>query len=150
MVVGSGVAATLIYDPGVDAAERFPDWVIRHKPLRGLHEVLCRRRRVILLDDERDSAKRRCRLAHAIAHLDLRHGSVKGVLDARQELAADRLAAKRLLDIRMTGEALAWAESVQEAALELDVERHILELRLQCLHPSERAYLRKRLELGEP
>src|SRR5690242_18573471 len=76
------------YDPGADAARRYPDWVIRHRDLRGVPEVMCPTRKVILLEDTHDRASRRCSLAHAVAHIDLAHAAASHLLTVRQEVAA--------------------------------------------------------------
>lgn len=129
------------YDPGADAALRHPDWVIRHRNLHGVPEVLCLERRVILIENTHDRAARRCNLAHAIAHIDLRHEATSGILSKRQELAADLLAARRLIALSDLAEAAAWAESFEELAHELDVDDRVLWVRTRHLHPSERGHL---------
>lgn len=59
-------------------------------------------------------------------------------------------AARWLLpDIVVVGDALAWATSLDEAADELWVDRRTLQARLDHLHPSERHYLRRRLNEEE-
>lgn len=144
-----GGARTLTYDPGHDAAVRLPDWVIRHHDLRGIPEVLCPIRKVILVERSDTRAGRRCSLAHAIAHIDLEHRSVNGLISGRQELAADRVAARRLINVRHLADACTWAETFEECAFELDVEPRYLALRLERLHPAERHFLRRRLASKE-
>lgn len=141
----------MTYDPGADAAERYPDWVIRRRPLGwGLTEVLCKRSRVILLEAGTTTAQRRCCLAHAIAHLDLgHHAGSRDRYDRRQEAEADQLAARRLLPLESLVWALQWTHNPREAADELVVDLATLETRLAHLHPSERLRLRmtrRRLE----
>lgn len=134
------------YDPGADAALRHPDWVIRHRNLHGVPEVLCLRRRVILIEDTHDRASRRCNLAHAIAHIDLAHEATSGHLSKRQELAADRLAARRLIALSDLTEAVVWSESFEEVARELDVDERMLWVRSRYLHPAERGHLYRVLD----
>ena len=68
------------------------------------------------------------------------------VLAAREELAIDKAVAWRLIEIKALGEALAWTQSLDEAAEELWVDKATLLTRLRHLHPAERAYLTRRLE----
>lgn len=142
----AGIEGALTYDPWTDAAVRFPDWVIRHRPLFGIPEVLCRRRRVILLELGHDRSERRCSLAHALAHLDLDHLSANGWWDARQEAAADRMAARRLMSAQQLADAAVWSANDAELASELGVDMHMLQVRARTLHPAERAYVLGRLD----
>lgn len=136
----------LIYHPGADAARRHPDWVIRHRDLRGVPEVMCVERQVILLEDTHDRATRRCNLAHAIAHIDLEHQAMTGVLSHRQELAADKLAARRLVRAAALADAAVWAESFEELADELDVDERMLWVRVKYLHPAERHLIFRQID----
>lgn len=89
--------------------------------------------------------ERRCTIAHETQHV-LR-GPVPAWLQPREELAVDAEAARLLLpDIHAVGEALAWAHHLDEAAEELWVDEPTLVARLKTLHPSERHYLKRRLE----
>jgi Zn-dependent peptidase ImmA (M78 family) len=107
---------------------------------------MCPERKVILLERQHSAAERRCSLAHAVAHIDLGHTSESGWWSARQEAAADRLAARRLLPIYPLADAAVWAESHAELARELGVDAHMLAVRARGLHPAERAYIRARLD----
>lgn len=130
------------YDPGHDAAQRHPDWVIRHHS--GLHvpEVMCTKRKVILLERDARRADRRCNLAHAVAHIDLAHTSTNGVISARQERAADALAARRLIGLVPLTRAWLAAESLAEVADALEVSPRLLALRLDTLRKAEREQVR--------
>lgn len=89
-------------------------------------------------------AERRCTIAHETQHII--RGPVLEHLQDREEIAADRLAARLLMpDVRVIGEAMAWAHNLSEAADELWVDEPMLRARLGGLHPSERGYLRSRL-----
>lgn len=106
----------------------------------------------IAVDDRLNRVERRCVMAHELAHIDLGHhhqvagcGPGTSRIQRRRECEADQLAARRLLSIREMGEALAPASCRWEAADSLDVTEHLLDVRLEHLHPSERAYLRRRL-----
>jgi IrrE N-terminal-like domain len=109
----------------------------------------------IVMDSRQTQAQRRSTLAHELVHAE-RGDEPCGspVLDLRQEDVVSKAAARRLIpDIRALGEVLAWAYDVHEAADELWVDPWTVRVRLDHLHPSERAYLRRRLsdyENGEP
>lgn len=90
-------------------------------------------------------AERRSTICHELVHLE-RGPAVRGQA-AREEIEVSKEAARRLIpDVRHLGEALAWATCIDEAADELWVDAGTLRARLDHLHPSERAYLRRRLE----
>lgn len=118
-----GSAGALSYEPGRDAAERYPDWVIRHRPLGGIPEVLSARRKVILINSSTTWAEKRCSLAHAVAHLDLgHHENPGGVFSRDQERDANLLAAGRLVPVEAFVELLSWTQSMGEIAAELEVD----------------------------
>lgn len=96
----------------------------------------------IWMDPRQRQAKRRSTLAHELAHLELGH--VDGCT-AREDAAADQLAARRLITLEALADAVAWARSIEEAADELWVDAATLRTRLDHLHPSERAHLRARM-----
>lgn len=131
------------YEPGKDAATRYPDWVIRHRPLsHGIPEVMCRRRKVILIESGESWASKRCSLAHAVAHLDLDHVATEhGYFDRSQENHANQLAARRLIPIQDLARVLSWTRFITEVAAELEVDIRTLNTRQVHMHPSERALL---------
>lgn len=118
---------------------------MRRRYLQGPREVLCWRRRTILLELDQTTAQSRCSLAHAIGHLDLSHatGETTSRFRDREERAADNLAARRLLPLPRLTEALLWADSTAEAATDLWVDLAMLRCRLDHLHPSERAAIKR-------
>lgn len=119
-----------VYNPGDDMAARYPGWVVRSAPLGAVPELLCPRRRVILLDQRLHGPDKRCALAHAVAHLDLRHGlTMDRRAETREEQAADDLAAERLLPEWRLADAGLWVRSAKEAADELDVTENLLLVR---------------------
>lgn len=145
-----GVSRTLTYEPGSDAAARYPDWVIRHRPIGGVPEVLCRARKVILIGTAQGPAARRCSLAHAIAHLDLGHAEVMSPqFEKREERAADKLAAERLISLDDLAVALAWTRDYDEIAAELRVDVATVKVREKNLTSGDRAYLKSRVEWME-
>lgn len=132
-----------MYNPWTDAGQRHGDWIIERAPLRGLHEVLCRKNKVILLEQNRTKWERRCDLAHAIAHIDLDHTDS---FDRKSELAAVRYSAKMLIDLEPLGDVLAahGGRITFDGAHTLGVDVPTMTARLQHLHPGERGYLARR------
>lgn len=100
-------------------------------------------RRRITLDPRQLQAERRSTLAHELVHVE--RGPVSQAYLEREEEAVNAEAARRLIGIRELGEAMAWSEDPHEIADELWVDVPTLEARLRHLHPSERAYLMRRL-----
>jgi Zn-dependent peptidase ImmA (M78 family) len=139
-----GGAGALTYDPGADAAARYPDWVIRHRSLGGIPEVLCRRRRVILINNAHTWPAKRSSLAHAVAHLDLGHATTASAyFEKREEKNADQLAARRLISLDALAEVLCWTRDYGEIADELLVDVAMLKVREKHMHVAERHYLRR-------
>jgi hypothetical protein len=140
-----GSSGTVRYEPGADAASRYPDWVIRHRPLsHGIPEVLCRRRKVILIASGSSWPEKRCSLAHAVAHLDLGHHEIPGgIFDTGNEAAASHLAARRLLPKEALAEVLCWTRHRTEVAEELCVDLATLRCREKNLYGGEQLWLRR-------
>jgi hypothetical protein len=133
-----------MYNPWADAGQRHGDWIIERVPLRGLHEVMCTKNKVILLEADRTKWERRCDLAHAIAHIDLGHTDR---FDRKAEQAAVRRSVKMLIDLEPLGAALAESGGRVNArtAWSLGVDLETLRVRLQHLHPGERGHLARTL-----
>jgi hypothetical protein len=92
--------------------------------------------------------ERRCTLLHELLHLD--NGPMPyGLRGKEEELVRRQTAREMLPDIRVVGEAMAWAHTPLEAAEELGVDIFVLRKRLRHLHPSERHYLERRLTQAE-
>lgn len=143
MADSEGRAGALRYDPGADAAARYPDWVIRRRHLGwGMHEVMCRRTKVILIEAGHSRAERRSSLAHAVAHIDLDHKPNHGHFDRRQEAEAHGLAARRLIPLEALIAVARWTRDPVEAAADLEVDVGTLLTRMKHLHPSERTRVR--------
>lgn len=95
-------------------------------------------------------AERRSTLAHELMHVQRGPTLDDPALVEREELRVERESARWLLpDVRPIGEALAWAYDLDEAAAELGVDARTLWVRLHYAHPTERGYLRRRLEHAE-
>lgn len=110
----------------------------------------------IAIDDRLTRIESRCVLAHELAHIDLGHhhqvagtGRGTGRIARRNESEADQLAARRLVNLHELVRRLLGASCRWEVADSLDVTEHLLTVRLEHLHPAERAYLKQRLERGE-
>ncbi len=108
--------------------------------------LTCWPEQTVTLDKTLLQAERRCTIAHEVEHI--RRGPVPAepVLAAREEAAVEQAVARRLINIRDLGEALAWSQHPAVVAEELWVDEDTLRARLEHLHPAERAYLARRLE----
>ena len=122
------------------------EWTLIWADLPDMMGQTCWSTRTITLDRQLTQAERRCTIAHEIEHA--RRGPVLNEpnLAAKEEHAIDASVARRLIGIEDLGEALAWAHSHAEAAEDLWVDLPTLQARLRYLHPSERHYLRRRLQ----
>lgn len=90
-------------------------------------------------------AERRSTCMHEVLHVE--RGPVPMGLVDREEYRVRKESARLLLpNIKVVGEAIAWAYDLDEAAEELWVDVGTLRVRLDHLHPAERAYLKRRLE----
>lgn len=147
-----GDARHLSYDPGADAALRYPDWIVTTADLGGvIPEVMCRVRRVILIEVDQSPASQRCSLAHAVAHLDLGHArTTAGFFENREEAEADRLAAERLIPIEAFEAALVGASVPSAVARELGVDLPILRAREASLSRTERRRLGRGARAAAP
>lgn len=125
------------------------DWTLHFAHLPGdIVGITDFEARTVTLDADLTQAERRCTIAHETEHIH--RGPVPAGLRAKEEERADRDAARLLLPcVRTIGEALAWAQDLEEAADELWVDEPTLTARLRHLHPAERAYLHRRLAVDE-
>jgi Zn-dependent peptidase ImmA (M78 family) len=132
----------MTYNPWDDAARRYPDVHIEWHAMLGAHAAWAPVERVILVDESITRTERRCALAHELAHLDMGDEPTEHCFFARrQETAADRLAAVRLVAIRDLAAAVRYCDDARELAAELDVTLNALVLRCALLHPSERGLI---------
>lgn len=103
--------------------------------------------RTITLDPRQLQAERRCTIAHELEHVrrgplastDPRHVS-------REEEQVNRAVARQLISLERLGDALSWSLDPHEVADALWVDLDTLHTRIEHLHPSERAWLRRRTE----
>lgn len=93
----------------------------------------------IWLDDGLLQVERRCAVQHEQAHIDLGHTSCA---DPKEEAAARRMTAQKLIHWDALVDAFRWAHTAEECADELWVVLSVLEDRLRFLHPHEKALLK--------
>lgn len=132
----------MTYNPWDDAARRYPEVHIEWHPILPAHAAWAPGEDVILVDESISKVERRCALAHEIAHMDTGDlPTANCFFGRRQETAADKLAARRLVDIRRLAAVARWCADARELAAELDVTLNVLALRCALLHPAERGLL---------
>lgn len=125
-------------------------WRLRWSPLPGTRAgEIHWPSQTITIDPRIPAVEKRCTLTHETIHIE-RGPSPAMAYDAVEELAVQKATARRLIDVRALGEALAERLCVLHAADVLDVTPAVLETRLRHLHPSERALLIRRLEHHVP
>ena len=100
----------------------------------------------ITLDPRQSQAERRCTLAHELEHVRRGPMPIDPRAAAREESAVEQATARALIGLERLGDALAWSLDEHEVAEVLWVDVDTLLTRLQHLHPSERAFLMRRLE----
>lgn len=141
------------YSPWVHV-QQLPDVVVAYDVLEHAEAYWEPEQRVILLDRRLSQRVRRSCLAHELAHVDRGdEGCLVGPDGARQarrqEVAADQLAARRLIGIDALIDALAWSLDVDEAAEVLHVDERMVRARLDGLTAAESDYIDRRLGAGE-
>jgi len=130
------------YNPWWDANERHPDIHIEWHPIYPVRAAWCPTERVILVDEDINDIERRCALAHELAHIDTADAQTALCwFSSRQETAADRLAAERLVGVDEIADALRWTNAVTELAQAVGVTPNVLRLRARMLSEHERARL---------
>lgn len=131
------------YDPWRDAALRYPGVHIEWHDIWPCHGAWHPETDVILVDQAISRAERRCALAHELAHMDTGDRAT-GVcwFAARQETAADRVAARRLIEVEDLGRVLRWSSDRREIAELLNVSLNVLAIREANVTDDEYAYLR--------
>jgi len=100
---------------------------------------------LILIDPRQRQFRRRCTIAHELAHIKLGHTTG---CSPRNERAADEWAARKLIKLHHLADAMRWAMSFEELADELWVDHATLKARLTTLTPTEIEYLNMNTEKG--
>lgn len=97
---------------------------------------------VITLTTGMLQVERRCVLMHELVHVErgIPHGH-----DPREESAVEREVARHLIGVDALADALAWSRDVYEVADLLWVMPHLVRVRVEGLHPSERHELQRRI-----
>lgn len=91
----------MAYNPGRDAAQRYPQWRIVRRPLHGTcYGFTVHRRQLIVIDTECSRAEWNSTVAHELVHLDRgdRCTLSSPVIDERRERAVWTETARRLVD----------------------------------------------------
>lgn len=102
--------------------------------------------RQILMHPELLQRERRSSLTHELVHIE--RGDTCAC-DAGDESRVRQETAHRLITLEALAAALAWTRDIAELAEELWVDEITVRTRLEHLHPSERHYLKRRLEHTE-
>ncbi len=123
------------------------DWILEwtHLP-GGVAGHTYHDRRLIVMDRRLSQAERRSVLSHELCHAERMPLTGEAVLDAREEEAVRRMAARRLIPFSKLEAAVRWSRDPHVIADELWVDVPTLEARIRGLHPSERAALTRALE----
>ena len=90
--------------------------------------------------------ERRCTIAHELVHDERRIFPVDPVLRAREELAVERIAARRLVALDQLVDVLCWTRRTEEVADELWVDVPMLIALVQSLTDTERRWIDEQLE----
>lgn len=131
----------------MDTAAGMDDWIVRQERLPGtLLGDISFPDHTIRIDVDLPPAVRRSTLAHELVHARRGPLPANPVLAAREEHAVDKAAARWLINLDDLGEALAESDDLYQVAELLDVDPDTLRTRLEHLHPSEKAFLRRRLQ----
>lgn len=122
------------------------EWVLSWQPLpRGVKGETDWTTRTVTLDPDLTHGERRSTICHELQHIH--RGPVPAWAEDREETIVEQLAARQLIGIHDLGEALAWSDCPWQVADELQVDYDLLWCRLRHLHPSERHYLARRLQV---
>lgn len=134
------------YSPWAELASTKLELIWRELPARRLGEYH-HERGVIVLDPAMPRRQARSVLCHELRHHEYSDvGLACSIANSKQEVRANREAARLLIDVQDLGDALVLHDHNQAAvAVELRVSAAILAARLRHLHPSEIHYLRRRL-----
>lgn len=120
-----------MYDPGADAARRYPHITIRPAALRIARAAYFPRRQLILVDEQLDRAGWDASVAHELVHLDRgdRCSADDDVLHIKVERHVELEAARKLIPFDRLLAALSFGRDEHELAQELDVDVDLLRVR---------------------
>lgn len=107
----------------------------------------CHTTRTITLNTGLLQVERRSTIAHELEHVHRGPVPRCPMLAAREEAVVDQGAARALVTLDALVSALQWSRELHEIADELWVDPATVRTRMEHLHPSERAYIKR--ELGE-
>lgn len=141
------------YDPGREAAERYPEWRIVRKPLRGAYGMTVPRLKLIVVDADVTRAGWDCTVAHELEHLDNgeRCTLANDVINVRRERAVCLRVARRLVPLDALADIDLFGRHPHDVAEELGVDVDTLRWRIVALksNPCERVYVNSRLAARE-
>ncbi len=131
-------------------SERHHPWRTLLAPLPNWHVEFCRlpagvkgltdiETKTIWISNRLNQAERRSTIAHEARHVALGHAECDPETDAQVEQEASRA----LIPLSELLRVLPWARNTTEAAEELWVDTDLLRARLNHLHPSERAAIKR-------
>lgn len=130
-----------MWNPWQTLRDEFPEWEVRFVALPDdTLGATDHRHRIIWMSKHLDRSERRATLAHELEHVRQHHeGPCSGV----HEEWIEELAARNLLPLGELLRVMPWANSLQEAAEELQVDTGSLHIRIKRLHPAERAAIQR-------
>lgn len=99
----------------------------------------------ITINVDDPQASRRCTLAHELVHDERRIYPADRVLRAREEIAVERIAARRLIALDRLVDVLVWTRRTEEVAEELWVDVPMLVALVQSLTDDERDWIDEQL-----
>lgn len=136
--------------PSLEAMLRTMPWVgIRRAPLRERGRFYPEHAAVLIQHGLRGGAYT-ATLMHELIHAERGdEPCVSPELEARQELAVAREAARRLITIERLVDALLWCQDDRELADVLDVDNETVRVRLAMLSAEEHAFIDRRLWAAE-
>ncbi|GAA2070980.1 ImmA/IrrE family metallo-endopeptidase [Williamsia deligens] len=102
----------------------------------------------IEVDSRQSQAERRCTIAHELVHDERRVFPRDPALRAREEVAVERIAARRLVALERLLDVLRWTRHTDEVADELWVDVPMLVALVRSLTDEERTWIDDQLEAG--
>lgn len=129
--------------PWRELRDQHPDWTVCWETLPdGFAGLTDYDRKEVVLDRRQLQCQRRVTLAHEIVHIRAGHD---GHCDPKVEASIERQIARELIPLDTLLRAAVWARTLRELSAELWVDDAIAAVRIQNLHPAERALLTQAL-----